>query len=71
MPNGIGKNIIPCNAHFKWWVVYVSVSDPDSLSPDLDPIQIHGFLTKNRKTAVKKLDIFLVKNCNLLIPRHP
>jgi hypothetical protein len=39
--------------------------------PDPDPIQIHGFMTKNRKTAGKKLDIILIKNCNLPIPRHP
>jgi hypothetical protein len=64
----------------------VSVSDPDSLSPDPDPaflaeyrsgsgpIRIQGFYDQKLReitAANKKFDIFLLKNCKLLILRPP
>jgi hypothetical protein len=77
---GSERTVVFGTRHFKWWVVYVSVLEPDSLSPDFrmntdpnpdpDPIQIQGFYDRKlKKTAGKKLDIFLIKNCNLLVPK--
>ncbi len=74
MPKGIGENSILCNGRFKWCVVYVSVSEPDSLSPDLDPdpIQIQGFYDqKLKKQLGKNWIFFFIKNCYLLISRPP
>jgi hypothetical protein len=53
-------------------------TDPDT-DPDPDPIQIRiqsgsrALMTKNWKkiTAEKKINFFLIKNCNLPIPRPP
>jgi hypothetical protein len=41
--------------------------------PDPDPIQFQGFDEQKLEkiTAEKKFDIFLIKNCNLLILRLP
>jgi hypothetical protein len=47
-------------------------TDPDT-DPDPDPIRIQGFHDQKLKkiTAEKKLNYFLIKNCNLPIPRPP
>jgi len=44
------------------------------LNTDPDPIRMQGFYDQNwkKKEQLKmKIDIFLIKNCNLLIPRPP
>jgi hypothetical protein len=48
-------------------------TDPDT-DPDPDPIRIKGFNDQKlkKKTAGKKIIFFfLIKNCNLPIPRPP
>jgi hypothetical protein len=47
-------------------------TDPDT-DPDPDPIRIQGFNDQKLKkiTAEKKLNFFLIINCNLPIPRPP
>jgi hypothetical protein len=48
-----------------------SVSDPDSLIPEY-PIRIQGFddqkMKKKNTDKKKEINIFWIKNCNLLIP---
>jgi hypothetical protein len=45
-------------------------TDPDT---DPDPIRIQGFNDQKlkKKQLKKKLNFFLIKNCNLPIPRPP
>jgi hypothetical protein len=48
-------------------------TDPDT-DPNPDPIRIQGFndqKLKKKKQLKKKLNFFLIKNCNLPIPRPP
>jgi hypothetical protein len=45
-------------------ISFLHYSDPDT---DLDPIRIQGFLSYK----IKEKNLFLIKNCNLLIPRPP
>ncbi len=55
--------------------LFVSVSDPYSFFPDPDPDpDARALMTKNWKKNIswkKKLNFFLIKNCNLPIPRPP
>ncbi len=53
------------------WIRMEANTDPDTVP---DPIRIQGFndqKMKEKKQLKKKLNFFLIKNCNLPFPRPP
>jgi hypothetical protein len=53
------------------WIRMEANTDPD---PDPAPIRIQGFndqKLREKKQLKKKLNFFLIKNCNLPIPSPP
>ncbi len=51
-------------------LLHPRVTDQNSFDPDPDPIRIQGFNDK-KITVENKIQFFLIKNYNLLIPRPP
>jgi hypothetical protein len=50
-------------------VLWIRIQDPDSVNPDPSRILMKKKLRK--KIQLEKIHLFLIKNCNLLIPRPP